>query len=246
MNKIQEFTIESNQEIANDVYKMILLGDNSWIRNPGQFINITIDNRYLKRPISISDYYDNKIEIIYKVVGYGTNQLKNKTTNDKLEALVDLGNGFELVNEEKVILIGGGIGVPPLYKLCKELIKNNIKVDVILGFNSKDDVFYEQEFKSLNCDTYVSTVDGTYGVKGFVTDIIKNNNLNSYYYACGPINMLKAINKQLDTKGQLSFEAKMGCGFGACMGCSCETITSYKRICKEGPVLKSEELIWND
>ena len=247
MNRIQTFEIIENQKIAKDVYKMVLKGPTNWIQRPGQFINITIKDAYLKRPISISDYDDETLTIIYKVVGFGTNQLSMLSTHDTIEALVDLGNGFEIKAIDEVLLVGGGVGVPPLYKLCKELVAKGIKVHVVLGFTNYQDVFYEEEFKTLTNNVYVATNDGSYGEKGFVTNVIEKYALdNLYYYSCGPEVMLKALMKMSKASGQLSFEARMGCGFGACMGCSCKTITGYKRICVEGPVMDSTEVLWKD
>ena len=230
-------TILANDKIANGIYKMILSVDTSFISNQGQFINITIDDRYLKRPISISEYNDTTLTIIYKVVGFGTKQLSEKKVNDTIEAIVALGNGFEVVNEKEVLLVGGGVGVPPLYGLSKELISKGIKPKVILGFASKIDVFYEDKFKELGLETYVTTMDGSYGLKGHIGDAIKEYHLdNLYYYSCGPKRMLQTLMELSNAKGQLSFEARMGC--------SLETKDGYKRICKEGPVINSEEVIW--
>ena len=224
---------------------MILEGETKYIKKPGQFINIKIDGFYLRRPISICEYNENEIKIIYKVVGEGTEVLSSYKEGKMLDILTGLGNGFETNNSgETPLLIGGGVGTPPMYELCKELRKANKNVIVVLGFNSKEDVFYEEEFKKLGADVYVTTVDGTYGVKGFVTDVIKTLNDYSYFYCCGPIPMLKAVYNETNTSGELSFEERMGCGFGACMGCSCKTKNGNKRICLNGPVLKKEEIIW--
>ncbi len=248
MHKIQELEIIENINIAKDVYKMQLKIDTSFIKKPGEFINIEVKDAYLKRPISISDYTKDSLTIIYKVVGFGTNYLKTLKENDVIKALVGLGNGFDINKDLKeVILVGGGVGVPPLYKLAKELLKNGVKVNVLLGFANVEDVFYENEFKALGCNVYVATMDGTYGEKGNVVNLMNNNDLSDlYYYACGPEKMLKALMENSTNKGQLSFEARMGCGFGACMGCSCKTISGYKRICKEGPVMNSEDILWQD
>lgn len=246
-NQIKTYTIKSNEVIADNVFKMVVVGDNSWIKRPGQFINIDIEGAYLKRPISISEVTEDGFVLVIKIVGFGTKQLSLKKENDTISALIDLGNGFDLdIEGNEVVLIGGGVGVPPLLQCAKDL-KDKYKTTVILGFNSKSDVFYENEFKQLGSDVYVTTVDGSYGHKGVVTEIVLDKNLTHIpYLTCGPEGMLKAVSKVMKSKGQLSFEARMGCGFGACMGCSCKTLTGYKRICKEGPVLSSEELIWND
>ena len=245
MYKKNKYVIEENIKIAKDIYKMILSGDTSYITAPGQFINIEIDGFYLRRPISVCDYDDKTITIIYKVVGNGTEKLATYSKGIVLDILTGLGNGFDInVSGEKPLLIGGGVGCPPMYNLCKKLVKQNKKPVVVLGFNSKEDVFYEEEFKNLGAEVYISTADGSYGVKGFVTDVIKDLNEYTYYYACGPIPMLKAIYDTAKGTGELSFEERMGCGFGACMGCSCKTKYGNKRICKDGPVLKKEEIIW--
>lgn len=246
MKKRDIYEVIENKNIANDVYKMILKGDTQYIYAPGQFINIKIDDLYLRRPISVCDYDETTITIIYKVVGHGTDQLSKKKAGDRLDILTGLGNGYNTKKCEgdRPLIIGGGVGTPPMYRLCKKLIQEDKKPVVVLGFNSKDDVFFEDEFKDLGADVYVSTVDGSYGKKGFVTDVIKEINDYSYYYACGPIPMLKAVYNDVNGNGEFSFEARMGCGFGACMGCTMETKNGYKRICKEGPVFKKEELIW--
>ncbi len=243
---MSNYKVLSNTLIAYKTYEMKLYGDTEKISAPGQFINIKIDDSYqafLRRPISISSYKENEITIIYKVFGEGTERLSKKKFFDELDVLSPLGNGFTVKqNEKRVTLIGGGVGVPPLIGLAKELQKNNIKFDVILGFNNRYDVFKESVFHALAENTYVATMDGSYGYKGNVLDVINQLNLNvDYYYACGPEPMLHALVK-VGYQGQLSFEERMGCGFGACMGCSHKTIDSYKRICKEGPVLESSEV----
>lgn len=245
MYKKNKYIIEENIKIAKDVYKMILSGDTQYITAPGQFINIEIDGFYLRRPISVCDYDEKTITIIYKVVGNGTEKLAKYHKGIVLDILTGLGNGFDInVSGEKPLLIGGGVGCPPMYNLCKKLVKANKKPVVVLGFNSEEDVFYEEEFKNLGAEVHISTADGSYETKGFVTDIIKNLENYTYYYACGPIPMLKAIYDSAQGTGELSFEERMGCGFGACMGCSCKTKYGNKRICKDGPVLKKEEIIW--
>ena len=240
------YTILTNEEIAYKTYRMILFGDTSKISAPGQFINIKIDSAdtFLRRPISISDYDCNTITIIYKIFGKGTEKLSKMKQFQELDILGPFGNGFTInKNAKKQLLIGGGVGVPPLYSVAKELYKEKIKFDVVLGFSSKSDVFLEGLFRSLGANVYVTTMDGSYGYKGNVLDLINLKNLYyDYYYACGPEVMLHALVKT-NIEGQLSFEERMGCGFGACMGCSCKTITSYKRICKEGPVLESSEVL---
>ena len=240
------FEIKSNVALTSTVYKMELMGDVSDITSSGQFVNIKLDGFYLRRPISVNDCEDGILTIIYKVVGKGTEQMSEMKAGEKLDVLTGLGNGYDVsLSGDKPLLLGGGVGVPPLYMLCKKLIAEGKKVSVVLGFNTKDEVFCEEDFKKLGAEVFVTTVDGSYGIKGFVTDAMKEIDY-TYFYTCGPEPMLKAIYKSSETSGQFSFEERMGCGFGACMGCSCKTITGYKRICKEGPVLKKEEILWAD
>ena len=238
------FTIKENKALTSSVYKMLLVGDTSDITNCGQFVNIQIDGLFLRRPISVCDCEGDTLTLIYKVVGKGTEQMKDMKLGDKLDILTGLGNGYDTSpSGDTPLLLGGGVGVPPLYMLCKKLIAEGKKPSVILGFNTKDEVFCKDEFEKLGVKVTVTTVDGSEGIKGFVTDAMKNEDY-SYFYTCGPEPMLKAIYKASSTEGQFSFEERMGCGFGACMGCSCKTITGYKRICKEGPVMKKEEILW--
>ena len=208
-------------------------------------MNILLDGLYLRRPISVCDVSGDLLTIIYKVVGKGTAKMAAMKTG-VLDILTGLGNGYDLsVAGDRPVLLGGGVGVPPMYMLCRQLIQQGKKVNVILGFNTASEVFYEDAFKALGADVTVTTVDGSYGMKGFVTDALKNIDY-TYFYTCGPEPMLKAVYKSTATSGQMSFEKRMGCGFGACMGCSCKTITGYKRICKEGPVMRKEEILWED
>ena len=239
------FEIVENTALTDSVYRMVLRGDVSAVAAPGQFVNILLDGLYLRRPISVCDVSDNTLTIIYKVVGKGTEQMSRMETGS-LDVLTGLGNGYDLsLSGEKPVLLGGGVGVPPMYLLAKRLIAQGKKVSVILGFNTQSEVFYEKEFKALGAEVTVTTVDGSYGTKGFVTDVLKNMDY-TYFYTCGPEPMLKAVYKASRTSGQMSFEKRMGCGFGACMGCSCKTLTGYKRICKEGPVMQKEEILWED
>ncbi len=239
------FKITENKQLTESVFKMTLSGDTSAITNAGQFINIKLDGKFLRRPISVYDVNDTAVTIIYKVVGHGTEQMKDMKEGTELDILTGLGNGYDLsMSGDNPVLLGGGVGVPPLYLLAKRLIEKGKKVSVVLGFNTKSEVFCEEDFKNLGCVVTVCTADGSYGVKGFVTDAMPEN--YSYFYTCGPEPMLKAIFKTAKTSGELSFEERMGCGFGACMGCSCKTITGYKRICKEGPVMKKEEILWEN
>lgn len=237
------YQIAENTPLTSNVYRMRLIGDVSEITQPGQFINIKLDGKYLRRPISVCDVDDTSVTILYKVVGAGTEQL-SQMQEGALDVLTGLGNGYDMtVAGQAPLLIGGGVGVPPMYLLARKLIEQGKKVSVILGFNTKDEIFYEKEFLALGADVSVTTVDGSYGVKGFVTDAMADMEY-SYFYTCGPEPMLKAIYKAAKTSGQFSFEERMGCGFGACMGCSCKTVTGYKRICKDGPVLTKEEILW--
>ncbi len=245
MYKKNKYKIKSNKKIAKSVYEMILEGETKYIVRPGQFINIELDGFYLRRPISVCDYGEETITIIYKVVGEGTEKMSGLKEGETLDVLTGLGNGFsEKLSGERPLLIGGGVGTPPMYNLCKKLVDNGKNPIVILGFGNVDEVFYEDKFKELGATVYISTVDGSYGTKGFVTDIVKDLKDYTYYYACGPKNMLKAVYDIATSDGELSFEEKMGCGFGACMGCTCKTTKGNKRICKEGPVIKKEEIIW--
>lgn len=243
MYKQNKYKILSNEPLTKDVYKMVLEGDTEYITTPGQFINIALDGKYLRRPISVCDYDGDCITIIYKVVGEGTEQMSALKIGTVLDVLTGLGNGYDISKSTKPLLIGGGVGVPPMYNLAKTLIANGQVPTVILGFNTADEVFYEQEFKALGCDVFVTTADGTYGIKGFVTDALAGIDFD-YFYTCGPLPMFKAIYNAVDKDGQFSFEERMGCGFGACMGCSCKTKYGNKRICKDGPVLEKEEIIW--
>ncbi len=240
------FTITENVQLTATVFKMKLSGDVSDITSSGQFVNIKLDGLYLRRPISVCDSEDGVLTLIYKVVGKGTEQMSKMQAGEKLDILTGLGNGYNTsVSGDKPVLLGGGVGVPPLYMLCKKLIKEGKSVSVVLGFNTKEEIFCEEDFKALGATVYVATADGSYGIKGFVTDALKDIDY-TYFYTCGPEPMLKALYKATKTSGQFSFEERMGCGFGACMGCSCKTVTGYKRICKDGPVLEKEEILWAD
>ena len=240
------FTVESNTALTDCVFKMVLSGDTSAITAPGQCVNIKLEGMFLRRPISVCDYDEKALTIIYKAVGKGTEAMAQMTPGQQLDLLTGLGNGYDLsLSGDHPVLIGGGVGVPPMYNLAKKLIAQGKTVSVILGFNTRSELFYEQEFKDLGCEVTVTTVDGSYGVKGFVTNALDAIPY-TYFYTCGPEPMLKAVYRASTTSGQMSFEKRMGCGFGACMGCSCKTITGYKRICKEGPVMKKEEILWEN
>lgn len=236
-------TIVSQKQIADAVMEMRLAGDVSGITASGQFVNILVEGLFLRRPISVCDYDENGLTLVYKIVGEGTKRLAAYPDGTVLDVLTGLGNGYDLsLSGDTPLLLGGGVGVPPLYHLCKTLIAEGKHPTVVLGFNRKTDVFYENEFKALGAAVTVTTADGSYGTKGFVTDALPSE--YSYFYTCGPEPMLKAVFAATKTSGQFSFEERMGCGFGACMGCSCKTVTGYKRICKEGPVLTKEEILW--
>ena len=236
--------IVSNKKIAKNTYESILCGDISDITAPGQFVNIKLDGFYLRRPISVCDAEGDKLTIIYKVVGDGTEKMANTPTGDEWLTLTGLGNGYDTsLSADAPLLIGGGAGVPPMYMLAKKLIGEGKSVTVILGFNTADEVFYKEEFEALGARVIIATADGSVGVKGFVTDAMKNIDY-TYFYTCGPEPMLKAVYNESKSSGQFSFEERMGCGFGACMGCSCKTKYGNKRICRDGPVLTKEEIIW--
>lgn len=238
-------TIIKNEPLSSTVCRMVLTGDTSAITKSGQFINIKIDGFFLRRPISVCDYDHKTITILYKVVGKGTQALQKMEPTMALDILTGLGNGYDTTKSgNRPLLIGGGVGIPPMYRLAKDLLAEEKKPLVILGFNTKDEAFYIDEFKQLGIEVLVATADGSLGTKGFVTDIVKSLSNYTYFYTCGPEPMLKALSECTDTSGQLSFEERMGCGFGACMGCSCKTKYGNKRICKEGPVLEKEEIIW--
>ena len=239
------FTIEKNQLIAKNVYLMELSGDTEGIAC-GQFVNIKLDGFFLRRPISVCDSSEGMLTLIYKVVGRGTDAMSKMEKGEVLDVLTGLGNGYDLsLSGDSPLLVGGGVGVPPLYKLAKELISRGCSVSVILGFNTKEEIFFAKEFEALGAKVYIATADGSVGTRGFVTNVMESLDY-SYFYTCGPEPMLRAIYKCSKTSGQFSFEERMGCGFGACMGCSCKTVSGNIRICKEGPVLKKEDIIWED
>ena len=238
------FTIKENKPLTSSVYLMLLEGDTSDITAPGQFVNIQLDGLFLRRPISVCDSEKNTLTLIYKVVGRGTELMSRMKCGEKLDILTGLGNGYDAsVSGDKPLLVGGGVGVPPLYKLAKKLIGEGKSVSVILGFITASEVFYREEFEALGAKVLVATVDGSLGKRGFVTDCLADVDY-TYFYTCGPEPMLKALYSATKTDGQFSFEERMGCGFGACMGCSCKTVTGNKRICKEGPVLTKGDIIW--
>ena len=238
------FTIDYNVPLTSDVYKMRLVGDTSAITKPGQFINIKLSGLYLRRPISVFDCDDEAVTIIYKVVGEGTEKMAHLEKGEELDILTGLGNGFDIEKcGEKVLLIGGGVGVPPMYYLAKKLLEKGKKVSMIMGFNRESEIFAKEDFESLGVETFITTVDGSVGIRGFVTNAMQGLEYDSFC-TCGPEPMLKAVYDASETSGFFSFEERMGCGFGACMGCSCKTKYGNKRICKDGPVLVKEEIIW--
>ena len=238
------FELVSNKKIAKNTYEWKLSGDISDITSPGQFVNIQLDGFYLRRPISVCDAESDTLTLIFKAVGEGTEKMAKMLPGAKLDILSGLGNGYDTEKSGSApLLIGGGAGVPPMYMLAKKLIAEGKKPTVILGFGSADEVFYKEEFKALGAEVIVATADGSEGVRGFVTDAMTGLSY-TYFYTCGPEPMLKAIYDKSETSGAFSFEERMGCGFGACMGCSCKTKYGNKRICRDGPVLVKEEIIW--
>lgn len=238
--------IVTNEPLTASVWRMTLAGETDAITAPGQFVNIAVDGLYLRRPISVCDCEEGRLTLIYKVVGEGTERMSRMTAGDELDLLTGLGNGFSIRDGvQRPLLVGGGVGVPPLYLLAKRLLAAGLPVQVVLGFNTAAECFYEAEFRALGCDVTVATADGSAGVRGFVTTAIAERRLDfDYFYACGPLPMLRALCDSVPQDGQLSFEERMGCGFGACMGCSCKTKNGSKRICKEGPVLEKGEVLW--
>ena len=237
------FVVHAQRRLTENVYELKLTGDTSEITRPGQFVNLKLEGLYLRRPISVCDLEGETLTLVYKVVGKGTAQLCQMQPGQEIPVLTGLGNGYDTARSgDRPLLIGGGVGVPPLYLLAKRLRAEGKQVSVVLGFNTESELFYEQEFLALGCALSISTVDGSRGVKGFVTDALPEN--YTHVYTCGPEPMLKAVYRSIQTGGSFSFEKRMGCGFGACMGCSCKTVTGYKRICKEGPVLQKEEILW--
>lgn len=243
MNQVINYKILSNIKLNHDTYELVLEGPTNWYK-PGKFINIKIANKLLRRPMSVCKVENNKMTVVYKIIGEGTCILSGMLKGEFLEILIDLGNNYEIQNRNDNLIIAGGCGIGSIYMLAKEFAEKKINFKVILGFKTKNDVFYENEFRKLTNDLLICTDDGTYGLNGRITDVIKNNNLQDYYYyACGSANCLKAIFKTCK-QGQLSLESKMGCGYGVCMGCSIRTKNGFKRVCKEGPVFRSEELLW--
>ena len=238
------FEILSNEALTRDVYRMVLSGDTSAITAPGQFVEIALPGKFLRRPISVCDWAENSLTLIYKVVGHGTEQMAALPAGTRLDVLTGLGNGYDTtLSGENPVLVGGGVGVPPLYALCKKLIAEGKKPRVILGFNQESEIFLAKEFEALGVPTHIATADGSVGTRGFVTDVLKNLHY-SYFYSCGPMPMFRAMEAVVTTSGEFSFEERMGCGFGACMGCSIQTKSGAKRVCKDGPVFLREEVFF--
>ena len=238
------YRVVSNEALTPLIYRMVLEGDTSALCATGQFVNLKIDGLYLRRPISVCDWDETTITIIYKVVGVGTEIMAKAVPGQTFDVLTGLGNGYDTAKSgQNPLLLGGGVGIPPLFALCKKLIAEGKKPTVILGFNKADEIFLADEFRALGAEVIICTADGSVGVKGFVTDAMKNVDYD-YFYTCGPMPMFRAIEAVATTSGQYSFEERMGCGFGACMGCSCKTKYGNKRICRDGPVLEREEIIW--
>ena len=236
------FTIIRDEALTDVVYKMVLEGDTSAITNCGQFVDLRLPEKYLRRPISVCDYDETTLTLIYKVVGSGTEIMSALPAGTKLDVLTGLGNGYDTsLSGERPVLVGGGVGVPPMYNLCKKLIAEGKQPQVVLGFNTGAEIFLAEEFKALGADVHIATADGSRGTKGFVTDVIKTLDY-TYFYSCGPMPMFKAMEACMTTSGQYSFEERMGCGFGACMGCTIQTKSGYKRVCKDGPVFFREEV----
>jgi dihydroorotate dehydrogenase electron transfer subunit len=235
--------VSSNRPLTADVWELELLGDTSSITAPGQFVQVKLPGLFLRRPISVCRWDQDGLTLIYKIVGQGTAQMSRLREGEQLDLLVGLGNGFNVEKcGQRTLLLGGGVGVPPLFGLAQALLKVGKTPVAVLGFNTASECFYVDQFKALRVETLVATVDGSFGQKGFVTDVLPEE--YDSFCACGPLPMLKAVCKATNTTGQLSFEERMGCGFGACMGCSIETKSGYKRVCKEGPVLEKEEVLW--
>ena len=238
------FEIQSNEALTRDVYKMVLSGDTSGITNPGQFVELALPGKFLRRPISVNDWTEDSLTIIYKIVGQGTEQMASLPIGTRLDVLTGLGNGYDTsLSGAHPVLVGGGVGVPPLYALCKKLLAEGKHPSVVLGFNKECEIFLKAEFEALGVPTCIATADGSVGTKGFVTDVLQSMDY-SYFYSCGPMPMFRAMEQVVKTSGQYSFEERMGCGFGACMGCSIQTKSGAKRVCKDGPVFIREEVFY--
>ena len=239
-------TVTKNEALTPLIYEMHLAGDVSGVTRAGQFVEIALDGLYLRRPISVCNYEEGKLTLIYKVVGKGTDLMSQMAEGTQLDVLTGLGNGFNVDHEcKKPLLVGGGVGVPPLYRLTRDLIARGKEVTVVLGFNTEAEIFYAEKFEEVGAKVIIATADGSVGIKGFVTNAIAESGVEcDYFYSCGPLPMLKALCQSLEIDGEVSLEERMGCGFGICMGCSIQTTKGAKRVCKEGPVFKKEEVIW--
>lgn len=240
-----KLTILENAPLAQDIYRLRLEGDVSAITAPGQFVNIKLEGFFLRRPISVCDWQEGELTLIYKVLGRGTAQMTRLPAGTELDVLTGLGNGYDLAPAgDAPLLVGGGVGIPPLYGLAKRLAAQGKRVTAVLGFNSAPEQFLAEDLRALGAKVLVLTADGSAGTRGLVTDGMALAGDYSYLYTCGPEAMLRAVYDRCATSGQFSFEERMGCGFGACMGCSCQTKYGAKRICTDGPVLVKEEIIW--
>ena len=240
------FEIVTNRPLTESVYEMTLKGDTSAITRPGQFVELSLEGYFLRRPISVCNYEEGTLTLIYKVVGKGTAQMATLAAGTQIDTRTGLGNGFDTsVKHNHALLVGGGVGVPPLYRLARNLVAEGKKVSVVLGFNTAAEIFYREQFEALGAEVIVATADGSVGVKGFVTDAIAQSGIDAeYFFSCGPLPMLRALTNALTIPGQISLEERMGCGFGICMGCSIQTVSGAKRVCKEGPVFRKEEILW--
>lgn len=240
------FTLDRVRQLNGDTYELSLSGDASAVTAPGQFVNLELPGYFLRRPISICDWTASSLRLLVKEAGKGTRELVRLTPGTALRVLTGLGNGFAMdLAGSSPVLAGGGIGAAPLYGLARRLLEQGKAPTVALGFRSKADAYYLEEFAALGCPVAVATEDGSLGAKGFVTDCIAALPGCDYVCACGPLPMLKAVHGMPQLKGgQFSFEARMGCGFGACMGCTVPTAGGYKRVCKDGPILFQEEIVW--
>ena len=240
------FEIVTNRPLTESVYEMTLKGDTSAITRPGQFVELSLEDYFLRRPISVCNYEEGTLTLIYKVVGKGTAQMATLAAGTQIDTLTGLGNGFDTsIEHNHALLVGGGVGVPPLYRLARNLVAEGKKVSVVLGFNTAAEIFYREQFEALGAEVVVATADGSVGVKGFVTDAIAQSGIDAdYFFSCGPLPMLRALTNALTIPGQISLEERMGCGFGICMGCSIQTVSGAKRVCKEGPVFRKEEILW--
>ena len=239
------FTVLGNERISADVFDLRLSGDTSELVGSGQFVNADIPDLYLRRPISICDYSPGEMRLVIKIVGKGTQKMASLKEGDPVDLLVPLGNGFDTAKSGKTpYLFGGGVGVAPMVRLAKDLIGQGKKTTVVLGFNSSSDVILYDDYCRIvgKENVFVTTVDGSFGQKGFVTEV--NADGASFVYSCGPLPMMKALDKAIECGAEYSFESRMGCGFGACMGCTLASAGGPVRVCREGPVFRKGEILW--